>query len=224
MAEITYYDDRAVRVYFIKDRSVIIADTGRGLSEAEFRDVMKANGVEPADVKLIIITHAHWDHYSGTNTLKKMTGASVLCHKNAVPILKEGDPKVYIPRNEDGKIMLEYIAAEEELPVPSIEPDIVLDLAEGDTFDISPYGVDGKIVYTPGHSNCSISIILNTGEALVGDVMLNSLSTGKPCLAIFGDDDEKLNASVKYLLKNADTYYGGHGGPYKKEEIAPLIE
>ncbi len=40
-----------------------------------------------------------------------------------------------------------------------------------DSFDLNTYGINGKVVHTPGHSSGSSSIILNNEIALVGDLI-----------------------------------------------------
>jgi len=147
----------------------------------------------------IILTHGHWDHVSRTAELKEITGAPVLCHKEAVNNLRYGDdpPDTFIP----------------------VEPDITID----SDFDLKPYGVNGKVICTPGHSDCSISVVLDSGEAFIGDMVLNSPFTGSPCLALLAADESKLINSMKELVRIAQVFYGGHGGLYSKEEILKLI-
>jgi glyoxylase-like metal-dependent hydrolase (beta-lactamase superfamily II) len=35
-------------------------------------------------------------------------------------------------------------------------------------FPLDEFGTDGKILYTPGHTPGSVSVLLQTGEAFVG--------------------------------------------------------
>jgi hydroxyacylglutathione hydrolase len=41
--------------------------------------------------------------------------------------------------------------------------------------DLLEFGVDGRIVHTPGHTSGSISLLLDSGEAFVGDLAVNYL-------------------------------------------------
>ena len=65
-------------------------------------------------------------------------------------------------------------------------------------------GIDGEIIYTPGHSEDSISIILDDGSAFVGD--LNDL---KSAIML---NDEKINDSWNKILSHniSKIYYGHH--------------
>jgi glyoxylase-like metal-dependent hydrolase (beta-lactamase superfamily II) len=51
---------------------------------------------------------------------------------------------------------------------PPVRPDILLP----DEMPLQAFGVDGKVVYTPGHTAGSISVLLSTGEAIVGDLLM----------------------------------------------------
>ena len=69
---------------------------------------------------------------------------------------------------------------------------------------LSDLGIDGEIIYTPGHSDDSISLILDDGIAIVGDLYdLNSASA-------FNDD--KINNSWKSILSHniSKICYGHH--------------
>ena len=65
-------------------------------------------------------------------------------------------------------------------------------------------GINGEIIYTPGHSDDSISLILNEGIALVGD--LYDYNSAKA----FNDD--KINNSWKKILSHdiSKICYGHH--------------
>ena len=50
------------------------------------------------------------------------------------------------------------------------------------------------------------SLVLESGEALVGDLIISSPFTGRPCLAYFTDDEEALLASAEKLSKLANVF------------------
>ena len=63
------------------------------------------------------------------------------------------------------------------------------------------YGIPGRVVYTPGHSSGSISVLLESGEAFVGDLAMNKLplraTPGLPIFAMAATYDPFL-----YLWRN----------------------
>jgi hydroxyacylglutathione hydrolase len=53
-----------------------------------------------------------------------------------------------------------------------VEPEILVD----EEMDLLEFGVNGRIVHTPGHTSGSISLLLDSGEAFVGDLAINWMS------------------------------------------------
>ena len=51
--------------------------------------------------------------------------------------------------------------------VEGINPDIIIE----DEFDLSGFGVKGKVIPTPGHTDGSVSIFLDSGKCICGDTI-----------------------------------------------------
>jgi glyoxylase-like metal-dependent hydrolase (beta-lactamase superfamily II) len=50
-------------------------------------------------------------------------------------------------------------------------------VVSSDDFDLlKNIGIEGKILYTPGHLRDSISVVLSDGNAFVGDAAMNFLN------------------------------------------------
>jgi len=86
---------------------------------------------------------------------------------------------------------------------------------------ITEYGIPGKILYTPGHSMGSVSVLLETGDAFVGDLAMSEfplrLSPGLPILA---EDMQQVKESWKRLMEaGAKTIYPAHGKSFPVEII-----
>jgi hydroxyacylglutathione hydrolase len=102
--------------------------------------------------------------------------------------------------------------------IPATNVDVVL----GDeALSLLEYGIPGKVIYTPGHTMGSVSVLLETGDALVGDLAMNGfplrLSPGLPSAA---EDMQRVKESWKLLLdEGAETVYPGHGKPFSAEII-----
>ena len=84
---------------------------------------------------------------------------------------------------------------------PAVRPDILLP----DEMALQAFGVDGKVVFTPGHTAGSISVLLSTGEAIVGDLLMGGwlggmFRSGQPGYPYYADDLGQIRTSVKRLL------------------------
>jgi glyoxylase-like metal-dependent hydrolase (beta-lactamase superfamily II) len=82
-----------------------------------------------------------------------------------------------------------------------------------------------KIIYTPGHSLGSVSVLLNTGDAFVGDLAMSAFPAClSPGLTIFADDFQKLKKSCQVLIdKGAKRIYPAHGKPFSIDVIKKAI-
>ena len=87
------------------------------------------------------------------------------------------------------------------------------------------YGIKGKIIHTPGHSPGSISVLLDTGDALVGDLAVNIPPFHfKPGPPIFIDDLQQIGESWKLLLDSgAKRIYPAHGKPFSADIIRKVL-
>jgi glyoxylase-like metal-dependent hydrolase (beta-lactamase superfamily II) len=92
--------------------------------------------------------------------------------------------------------------------------------------DLSSYGFNGSVVHTPGHTQGSLSVLLENKSALVGDLIASGIFlggimfTGRAKQPPFEDDPQAVGDA---LLKLADsghtTFYMGHGGPLPTKEV-----
>jgi glyoxylase-like metal-dependent hydrolase (beta-lactamase superfamily II) len=76
------------RVYALESTDgLTLVDAGLGLAARKVLTQLQANGHQPAEVKRILITHAHPDHVGGLSQLQAATGAQVLAHVRERPAL-----------------------------------------------------------------------------------------------------------------------------------------
>lgn len=227
MLEVIQYTIGMSNGFFLWNGETVIAvDSGGEMGDGPFLNVCRKHSFDPRKIALLIVTHGHVDHFVNMGSMKTLTGAPLLCHKLAAPFLREGLKPAVFGRNALGRAIMEKQAIEgDPIPfVPKVEPDT---LFEG-TYDLKPWGIDGKIIETPGHSKCSTAIILDTGEALVGDTIAQPPGTSSVGLAFLSDTengDAVLFDSVEKILSAAHTVYSGHGGPFSRGEVmAALLE
>jgi len=210
--------------FFVRgENGVIAVDSGCELGREPFLRVCAQTGVKPADICLLVVTHGHVDHFLNIGVMKEETGAPLLCHRNAARFLSKALPPDVRPRSALGRYMLLELPPSEE-PIKlmrPVEPDLVI---EG-TVDLKPWGVNGQIIETPGHSEGCISVVLDSGEAIVGDLLVEDPRDGSASLAFLCSFDEvevanaKLFASAARLAECAMIFYSGHGGPFTREDL-----
>lgn len=205
--------------YLVQGKSVIMIDAGIPGKIKVFKRKLEKLGIEPEDIKLIILTHSHFDHAGSAKEIQELTGAKIIMHQLERKLSKNG--KMIMPKgvNAWGRISQPiFFPIFRRIPFPDYEPDILLDQQE---FPLDVFGIEGKIIHTPGHTPGSLSVLLNSGEAMVGCMAHDGLPFRlRPGLPIYAQDIEKLKQSWKILIdQGAKKIYPGHGNPFPVEKI-----
>jgi hydroxyacylglutathione hydrolase len=211
------------RCYLIHGEKIIMIDGGAPKQGKGFMKAIERLSIKPEAIKLIVLTHGHWDHIGSAKRIKALTGAKLALHGQEKDWLEKSlkplPPGVTAWGNLFVKIMSVFMPL---VHIPATDVDIVLGDGE---FPLAEYGIPGKIVHTPGHSMGSVSILLETGEAFVGDLAMSMfplrLSPGLPILA---EDMQKVRESWKLLIdRGAKTIYPAHGKPFSVDIIRKAL-
>lgn len=210
-----------VSVYVIRgSEGTILIDTGTPGSETAITDKMLAHGIDPKEIKLIVLTHAHEDHFGSAKALKEKTGARVAIHSLDADNLRAGRNGELRPTNTLGKIFSSIGRRESEGEV-GMEPDILLD----EEYDLTEYGISGKVISTPGHTPGSVSVLLDSKEAIVGDLVMAFYPKTKPKYPMFAQDISEVKRSLRKVMGySPDILYPAHGGPFTGETMANTFD
>lgn len=219
MSGVTQVSFGMVNAFLIRGQGAVWVDTGVLPAGECYRDVFARLSVSPDIVDLIILTHAHTDHFAHINELKALTGAPVACQRSALPWLRSGTNAPVVPCNALGRNVWSHIQGNVPAVDGVVEPDVLVDQA----MNLNPYGISGQVVSTPGHTACSLSVLLEDGAAIIGDMLVASPLNGKACMAYFAVDETALFSSVRSLLPGSRLFYSGHGGPFTRAEIEILL-
>jgi len=206
-----------VNSFIIQGQKAILVDTGTPGYEKRILHRMEEKGVKKSDISLIIITHGHYDHFGSAFILRENIGAPVAIHRADVESLKTGINPPLISIGIKGRIMAGLTKLMKPPRVKGFDADILIE----DEMDLSPYGVNGKIINTPGHTEGSVSVFMDGGCMLVGDLICGGLLRAKaPGYPYFGYDRSIICQSVKKVLDyNPKIIYAGHGGPFTVEDV-----
>lgn len=205
--------------YIVSQKNTILIDGGMPGEFNEFSSGLNNLGVDPNEIQNMVITHCHWDHIGCANKIKKMTGAKLIAHKYAKSAIEKGERVMPPSATVWGKIFGVFLNAwSKNFNLEPSEVDIVVD---NEDFSLEDFGIDGKIVYTPGHSLGSITVLLASGDAFVGDMAMNGLPlTINPNLPIFAEDISLLKNSWKKLIDSgAKKIYPAHGKPFLIDKL-----
>ena len=208
---------RGVNSYLIRGKKSILVDTGYPGSGRTIMAKLILEGIDPGEISLILITHGHNDHFGSAAELKERLGVPVAVHIMDAEYLRKGtDPPIHAT-GTTGRILKFLLSQTGASTVPLPEPDILI---EGE-MSLEKYGVEGVVISTPGHTPGSVSVLLSSGEALVGDLIMGvGLWTRIPGYPIFADDLKQVWGSIRSIMERSPKIvYAGHGGPFRPEAI-----
>ena len=210
--------------YLLKDQGAVLVDGGFAGCALSFSKLLAKNQIEPEEIQLIIPTHGDFDHVGGAKEPKELTGAKIAMHEKDINFLEKGIfhwPKGVTPWGKVSRAMLKPM-----MKIKAEYPSEKVDLVLNDRgLSLKEYGIQGEVVYTPGHTYGAISVVLESGDAFVGCMAQNKVPfVLRPRLPIYALDIELLKESwVKVINMGAQTIWPGHGKPFPLDKILKYL-
>jgi len=208
-----------VNAYLIRgDGGSVLIDTGVPETAPALLEKLGELGVGPGDLRLIALTHAHTDHFGGLGAVKEVYPAPVAVQRGDAPWLEKG-----VNGPIQGQTAIGRFAASRPRPETSdlgIKPDVVWD----DELDLTPYGVAGRLLHTPGHTDGSASAALESGDSMIGDMLMGRIPPKAPKTPFVAVDMDQLVRSLKEIVDlRPKAIWPGHGGPFTPDAVEKWI-
>jgi endoribonuclease LACTB2 len=168
-------------------RSRILVDLGYPGTMGTMKARLNQMDIPLKEIRYALATHYHIDH-AGLAQELKLAGISLLVldvQVAAIPLMKQfTKPRdQYVDISLDGNVI-----------IPSSESRALL----------AQSGIPGEVLHTPGHSQDSVSLLLDDGSVFTGDLTPYELAWGQAA--------ETVKASWRLLKdRGANTVYPGHG-------------
>ena len=185
--------------YLVADSATgdaIIIDAPQGVSD----EIVEATNELGATVHQIVITHGHWDHIIGLETLARALDAPVYGHAGVRERIVDPAPGS---------------------PMPVAPAPMHGELAEGD--EVTVGGHRFSVLHMPGHDPAHI-ILYSEDDGVIfgGDVLFPG---GHGRTDIPGSDQATMNATLRRFLDlpGEVTVYPGHGDPTTLAAEQPWI-
>ena len=171
-------------------RNRLLVDLGwPGKAAALFANLERM-GVPLSEIRYGLATHYHIDHAGAAQDLKN----------KGVPLLVMQEQVDAIP------LMKQFIKPADNYTEIRTHDNVVIPTGESRAF-LKRVGIEGEILHTPGHSDDSVTLVLDIGCAFTGDLTMESM---------VATEDPAVVARSWQLLRDrrVSTIYPGHGAPY----------
>jgi glyoxylase-like metal-dependent hydrolase (beta-lactamase superfamily II) len=201
---------RETNCYLVQGHGgVVLIDPGPPGSAQAVIAGAQAAGVEPAGVRLILVSHGHLDHYGASAEIKAWCGAPVAAHPIAPEFSRERRNALPPAQTLRGSLVRWfYLLLAPLTRLAPLETDV--DLEDG--ADLSPYGLEARTVHLPGHSPGSLGVLTAEDDLFSGDLFVNYAVPSQP---IYLSDSKAWQRSYQRIQGLAPrTVYVGHGEPF----------
>lgn len=193
--------------YLAVGREPLLIDPGLH-SKAHLEDFLNESGFDFKDIKNVLLTHAHADHFGSGKFFKN---ADFICSE------------------EDGaylKIKDSFYTMSEALN-NNFYPENIRSISGGEEIDLGP--IKFKVILTPGHTFGSICLYDKNNSLLISGDTLFKDACGR--FDLISSDKESMQRSLKKLLKlEFSILLPGHGIVYntdpeqQKENIKNILK
>jgi ribonuclease/clavin/mitogillin len=169
----------------------LLVDVGWPGTMPKLQAQCKRLGVDLSALQHFLITHYHPDHAGLAQELKR-TGCKLILIDLQIP---------FVP------LLRQHMKPQNNYVEIDLKDTIQLSIDDSRDFLVG-IGIRGEIIHTPGHSDDSVSLVLDEGAAFTGDLT-------HPLLLTDDETDPAHQSWAKIRSLGATTIYGGHGPVYK---------
>jgi len=186
--------DTYSNTFLLVDQRLILVDTGTSDAGTKVLDYLSKIRMKPSDIGTIFITHTHPDHVGGLATVKAAAaGAKVAAHRIEADFISKRKTYTGPPG-----------AARQTHPGTPV--DVLLD--DGSVQD----GL--RVIFTPGHTTGSISLLDDHRSLLIAGDAVNNESGLRPMDDRYNVDPKQHRESIKKIAGFVyENLVMGHGSP-----------
>jgi len=209
IGNIYFVGSKSLGVYLVPTpRGHLLINAGLEESVSQIRDSVESLGFRFRDIKILLISHAHFDHDAGAARIKELTGAKYMVMDADVPVVESGGRADF------------FYGRRADMLYPPAKVDRVLH--EGDTVKLGDTELNAHL--TPGHTKGTTTWAMKARESaktydvvIVGSANVNDgyQLVNNAAYPEIARDYEKTFRVLKSL--DCDVFLGAHGSYYAME-------
>lgn len=217
--------NRVVNTYVYRAQAgYVMVDTGYAHSFSAVAQSLKKQGVALSDIMHVFLTHAHDDHAGFLNELlEKCPQIKVIASGRAIPTLLRGQNSFAGGCSGIGAFafckFMGLLGKGRHLfpPVEQWYLDRFIEVSPQTAKDTEAL-LEGKILFTPGHTADSISLKIDD-IIFCGDAAMNGIPSFRR-ITIWVEDKAQFQSSWDILIaEHAKSIYPAHGSPFDPHDL-----
>ena len=190
------------------DNKTILVDTGKKSAFGRLNRKLKTLNVPVENISTLILTHTHFDHCQSAKKIQEGSACLIIVSGAAEDYIPKGYTRLPGGTFPITKLISKFgsLVGEKRFGYEPFRPDILVngDIGLNDEKD----GI--KIIKTAGHSDDSVSILVENEIAIVGDSMFGIFMNS--IIPPYADDIPEMIESWRKLLNtNCKIFLPGHG-------------
>ena len=205
-------------IYPVEDGWVMI-DTGYENSYAFVVKKLRSLLIQPEEIRYIFLTHAHDDHAGFLEEwMAKHPHTQVIAHEKSIEGLRKGQNRFVGGCSTLGAFLFCQLMAllgnsEHRYPRLSEEHLAKITTLNAENLTQMESKLNSKILFTPGHTEDSISLLVD-GNLFCGDAAMNGIPSSHK-ITIWVEDKVAFEKSWDEMLASrAKKIYPAHGSPF----------
>lgn len=213
-----------VNAYLIDGDPLTLVDVGPKTSDVQamLESAVGSAGYRIEDIRRVILTHGHVDHFGNAMWVVERSGAQIFANPADGPkfagerwvaenlgkhFTLAGMPPTFLNAFIDRMRAIRALVD----PITTFQP-----LQDGDSVAVGSESL--RVLHCPGHSIGHICLFHQEGTLIAGDLLLEGISPNP--IVEFSQDGRRIPTLPQYLhslrrvlLLNCELAYPGHGGP-----------
>jgi hydroxyacylglutathione hydrolase len=197
--------------FLLLGERAVLVDAGAPQDCGPLLEQLRDHGVAPDELALLVLTHGHADHTGAAATLAA-AGVPVAIGAQDAGLLETGVINELPVTGPAGALLRPFIRRMRSTPATA-------QIHVTEPLRLDAYGVAATMVPVGGHTPGSSVVLLDDGDAVVGDLFragfgLGRIHPGHPLRHYFAEHPDGVRQGLDLVLRHDPTLlHVAHGGP-----------
>jgi glyoxylase-like metal-dependent hydrolase (beta-lactamase superfamily II) len=197
--------------FLLLGERAVLVDAGAPGDIEPLLEQLREHGVAPEQLALLVLTHGHADHTGAAATLAA-AGVPVAIGAQDAGLLETGVIDQLPVTGPAGALLRPFIRRMRSTPATA-------QIHVSEPLRLDAYGVAATMVPVGGHTPGSCVVLLDGGDAVVGDLFragfgLGRIRPGHPLRHYFAEHPDSVRQGLDLVLRHGPALlHVAHGGP-----------